>query len=100
MKNYSQNIEPTHPSQPIGTAASVAMMAIVLAALVAIVLAIGFGTIEPTSGPRLVCYIGDQVVFEQSVDAASQDGDVITITLAGHTSAVTPPEGGKCYIAH
>lgn len=71
--------------------------------LVAVLIAVGSGAIRVSSGPRLMCFIGEELVFSQRVDAATQSGDgseaTITITLAGQTRAIIPPQGGKCYIA-
>lgn len=67
--------------------------------LVAVILSVGFGAIRVASGPRLMCFIGEELVFSQHVDAATQIGDTITITLAGQTRAILQPQGGKCYIA-
>lgn len=83
------------------------LLFIAIVLLVAVLIAIGFGAIDTLgvgdTGPRLICTIGDEVVFSADVDAAEQTGvgseATITITRAGHTGPVTPPTGGECFIA-
>ncbi len=61
---------------------------------------LALGSVNLTgTGPRLICFVGEEVVFSRQVDAAIQVGDAITITIGNHTNPITPPEGGKCYIA-
>lgn len=75
---------------------------LLLCVLVSIVagfwLALGSVNLTAT-GPRIICFIGEEVVFSRQVDAATQVGDAITITIGNHTNAITPPEGGECFIA-
>lgn len=77
------------------------LLFITIVLLATVLIAIGSGAIQifGDAGPRLICTIGDEVVFSADVDAATQVGETITITRLGNTGPITPPEGGECFIA-
>ena len=77
------------------------LLFIAIVLLASVLLAIGFGAIDifANSNPRLICTIAGEVVFSADVEAATEADGIITITRAGHTGPVTPPEGGECFIA-
>lgn len=95
--NDMTRIEPTHPHQPTG--ATVAILVIAMLAAIVIILALGLGALDSfAGGPHLTCTIGAETVFHQPIDNAIETSTAITITLAGHTSVITPPAGGECHV--